>query len=123
MAVICLGVDDEPSASSDRAYLERNSIGILCGQTGTIDLPSENWLGRFSTSSEIRNSGLWNKDFIALQYDHHFLDVMEAYVQAALGRRPAPTQPLAPVNWYSKKPSKDASEQLSFHFDNASKSK
>lgn len=116
MAVIFLEVGDEPSAKSDRAYLERNVIGMLCGPRGPVDLPSESWLGRFSRSPEIRYSGLWNVDFVRFQYDPHFLDVLDRYVDVTLGRCPPPSGPLAPSDWHSKQQER-ATTQLTLSFD------
>jgi len=40
MGVLWLAIEDEASPSSDRAYIERNLIGLLVGKAGPIDPPS-----------------------------------------------------------------------------------
>ncbi|MCI0713440.1 MAG: hypothetical protein L0154_25005 [Chloroflexi bacterium] len=82
-------VDDEPGASSHRAYIERNAIILLAGPDGCspIDKPGLDWLGHYSDRVKIRESGLWNLDHIGhpdnlLSYDPDFLDVLERHVDA-----------------------------------------
>jgi len=76
--------------ASDRAYIEKNSIGLLAGSNGPIDIPSKNWLGNFSPNETIRRSGLWNVNYVDCQYDDRFLDVLRKYVDAMAGRAPLP---------------------------------
>jgi len=103
MSVLWLRIDDEPTAKSDRSYLEKNSIGLLSGPTGPIDLPSESWLGRKSTSQEIRFSGLWNVDYVTWRYDRRFLGILERYVNITLGVEPVPATSIAPADWFEIK--------------------
>jgi len=71
-------VDDEPSADSDRAYIEKNAIALLSNfEDRTIDPRAEGWLGKYSRSQEIRESGLWNVNHVEEQYDADFLDLLE----------------------------------------------
>src|SRR5208337_2459597 len=88
--------------SSDRAYIERNLIGLLVGKNGPADPTSENWLGRFSPNERIRNAGLWNLDFLYYYYSPDCLDVLYEYVLITTGQRPLPTQSIAPPDWYFK---------------------
>jgi hypothetical protein len=76
-----VALDDEPSADSDRAVLERNVIALLsnCGNE-TIDPRRDAWLGRFSRSAEIRESGLWNVNHVEEAYDPEVLDLLESAV-------------------------------------------
>ena len=70
-----LNVDDEPSAESQRAYIERNAIALLSNyQRDAIDPRSAEWLGRNSRSDKIRDSGLWNVNHVDEAYDPTFLD-------------------------------------------------
>jgi hypothetical protein len=70
-----LNVDDEPSAESQRAYIERNTIALLSNyQREAVDARSDNWLGRYSRSEKIRQSGLWNVNHVDEEYDADFLD-------------------------------------------------
>jgi len=121
LAVIVLGVEDDPGPASDRSYLERNSIGLLCGPTGPVDLPSEGWLGRNSRSPEIRSSGIWNIDHVFTKYDTRFLNVLEQYVDATIHGRPMPTQSLAPAGWHIQPPATPSATQLSLLLDDAAK--
>ena len=71
-------VDDKPSADSDRAYLERNAIALLSNfDDQTIDPRDDGWLGAYSRSREIRESGLWNVNHVEEEYDPDFLGLLE----------------------------------------------
>ena len=101
MSTIWLAVDDEASPASDRAYLERNLIGLLVGRVGPVDLHSSGWLGRFSPDERIRNSGLWNLNFLDYSYSSEFLDVLDEYVLITVGNKSRPSRSIAPQNWHS----------------------
>ena len=101
LSLLWLAVSDEASAASDRSYIERNSIGLLAGPTGPLDLPSHRWLGKHSARDAIRRSGLWNVNYVSDAYDPRFLNVLASYVKVSLGQRPAPTGSLAPTGWAS----------------------
>jgi hypothetical protein len=118
MSLLWLAIGDEPRASSDRAYIERNSIALLAGSTGPLDLPSPSWLGHFSQREAIRRSGLWNVNYVNDSYEEHFLDIFATFVDATLGRKPVPLESIAPKDWYSFATRKDRS-QLNL-FDNSS---
>lgn len=81
MPVLWIGVSDEPRPQSDRAFIERNAIALLSNHLAPIDLPSSDWLGRFSPKSDIRESGLWNLNHVADDYDSSFLEMFDRYVQ------------------------------------------
>ncbi len=100
MNVLWISVKDKSSPSSDRAYIERNLIGLLVGKTGPADPPSLKWLGRFSPDKRIRLSGLWNLDFLDYTYSPESLDVLDEYVLITLGKRSQPSGPIAPRDWY-----------------------
>ncbi|WP_254840464.1 hypothetical protein [Natronomonas marina] len=73
-----VNLDDEPSADSDRAYLERNVIALLSNfEERPIDPRRGEWLGRYSRSREIRKSGLWNVNHVDERYDGGVLDLLE----------------------------------------------
>jgi hypothetical protein len=103
MSILWLAVEDEPSRSSDRAYFERNAIGLLAVAVGIVDVPSPNWLGHFSEKPEMKNSGLWNKESVRYEYSPNFLDILNEYVSITLGKRAKPPGSLAPFNWNSHK--------------------
>ena len=100
MRVVWLAVGDEASPLSDRAYMERNSIGLLAGQEGPIDPPSPSWLGNYAPNASIRNSGLWNVRHVDYDYDPQFIDVLDKYVKVTLGVSLSPQQSIAPDDWY-----------------------
>jgi hypothetical protein len=78
-----LAVDDEPGPASQRGFIERNAIALLSnldrGETA-IDPPSRRWLGHWAASHMIRQSGLWNVNHVAEDYDPAFLDLFERLV-------------------------------------------
>jgi Family of unknown function (DUF6884) len=100
MSVLWLAIEDDASPASDRAYIERNLIGLLVGKKGPIDQPSANWLGRFSPNERIRSSGLWNLDFLDYSYSNKFLEVLDEYVLITTGKKSRPLEPIAPQDWY-----------------------
>lgn len=69
-----LHVDDEPSAESQRAVIERNAIALLSNyQQERVDARSAEWLGQHSRSEYIRDAGLWNVNHVDEEYDPSFL--------------------------------------------------
>jgi hypothetical protein len=76
-----VNLNDKPSADSDRAYLEQNAIALLSNfDEQPIDSRADDWLGRYSQSRKIRESGLWNVNHVGEQYDSGFLDLLETAV-------------------------------------------
>lgn len=72
-----VNIDDEPSPESNRAYIERNTIALLSNfESPPIDPRREDWLGGYSKSQEICESGLWNVNHVAESYDPSFLDML-----------------------------------------------
>ena len=70
-------LDDEPSADSDRAFLERNVIALLSNlDTPPIDSRATDWLGHHSRSRTIRRAGLWNVNHADERYDPAALDLL-----------------------------------------------
>jgi hypothetical protein len=108
MPVTWLEVPDAASADSDRAYLERNFISLLAGRTGPLDLPTGNWLGRWSTREAIPYSGLWNVNHVYEDFDPMSLDVFEEYLNVAEGRSNKPERSLAPTGWRSRIKDRDS---------------
>lgn len=74
-------VEDEPGPDSDRAYLERNAIALLSNYERKPIDPRENWLGQYSRSQKIRESGLWNVNHVDEEYDPQFLDILEERIE------------------------------------------
>lgn len=89
MPFLWLAVPDRPDKTSDRGYLERNTIALLSSLAGGPDQPSASWLGNHATSLKVRQSGLWNVDYVDAGYDAGFLTVLAAFVERA--HRPKPT--------------------------------
>jgi hypothetical protein len=81
MPYLWLEVADAPGKTSDRAYLERNTIALLSNRgKAPVDPPSANWLGLDSHKATVRESGLWNSNHVDEDYDPAFLDRLERYV-------------------------------------------
>ncbi len=117
MSILWIAVEDEPSPASDRAYLERNLIGLLVGRTGPIDIPSHDWLGLSSPDERIRNSGLWNLDFLDYPYSSGFVDVLDEYVSVTIGEKRPPPKSIAPRDWYRNDRQRVPRNQLSLFGD------
>ncbi len=80
MSVLWLNVPDDAGPQSARAFIERNAIALLSNQLAPIDSASGKWLGRFSPRREIRDSALWNLNYIKETYNPLFLDKLESLV-------------------------------------------
>lgn len=77
-----VAVDDDPSPSSDRAYIERNAIALVSNyKTESIDSRTDDWLGTDSPRDEISGSGLWNINHVDEEYDSKFLDRLAAAIE------------------------------------------
>jgi hypothetical protein len=111
MNLLWLNIPDIAGPASDRAYIERNAIGLL-SRAGLLSPKSIGpWLGKFSDDWRIATSGLWNLNHLFLKPDLAFLDVLDEYVEVTLGTTSEPQRSIAPANWYSQ--SKSESDQLS----------
>lgn len=99
MSILWLAVGDSPSPHSDRAYLEQSIIGLLTRNGHPSDPPSKGWLGLHSPNPQIQTSGLWNVNHVGCSYDSNSIDCLKEYIQVTLGRRSAPSGPIAPKNW------------------------
>jgi hypothetical protein len=100
MRLLWLDISDPPSAHSDRAYIEQNSIAILSGALGPIDVATSDWLGNHCPSPAVRRSALWNVNYVDQTYDRKFLVVFERYVAITLGKTPSTGESLAPAGWW-----------------------
>ena len=64
-----------------RKSIERNAIALLSNfDRDVLDPPSSNWLGKWHTQPEVRDSGLWNIDHVDKEHKEGFLDVLESAV-------------------------------------------
>lgn len=111
MKLLWLSVGDASGPASDRAYLEKNIIGLLSQSNKPIDPPSADWLGNYSLKDIIRKTGLWNLDHTGYKYDPRFLDVLEEYVGMTLGHRPVQNCSIVPDSW-KKRTNSTKSRQL-----------
>jgi len=101
MRMLWLDVSDVPGPRSDRAYLERNVIGLLsrANLLGIKQQPTAEWLGNESSDWRIAASGLWNLDHIFYRPDPEFLGVLEAYIGAMEPGAPPISSSIAPPGW------------------------
>jgi hypothetical protein len=81
MTALWVAVSDEPGPASARSHIERNAIALLSNHREPLDPPSAAWLGRYSPREDIRESGLWNLNYLDLDYEASFLDVLEESVE------------------------------------------
>ena len=89
MPFLWLRVDDEPGPGSQRAYIERNSIGLLSNLNRTpCDPPSPAWLGHQCDRPKVRQSGLWNQQHVQDSYEPVFLDAFSRLVDEQLMMEP-----------------------------------
>lgn len=83
--LLWVNLDDEPSSNSARAYLEQNAIALLSNfNKRQIDQRGHGWLGRYSQSPDIRESGLWNVDHVGERYDGRFLKLLESAIKSTI---------------------------------------
>jgi hypothetical protein len=78
MPFVWLPVPTKPDGTSERGYLERNSIALLSG----AEPASPDWLGHHAVNPAIRRSGLWNANHVHEQYRLENLDRLEEYLLA-----------------------------------------
>jgi hypothetical protein len=104
MQLLWVAIPDEPSAGSDRAYIEQNAIALLAGPSGPFDIPTEDWLGWKSPHEAIRSSGLWNVNYVRNTYDTRFMEVFTRYVDSTVGMLPFPNSSIAPKGWHHSHP-------------------
>lgn len=82
MPFLFVQVIGESSKDNMRAYIETNSIALLSNRNkeNKIDLPSMNWLGKYSGHQDVVESGLWNSVDTEKVYDSKFLDKLEGLI-------------------------------------------
>lgn len=81
MPVLWIDVPDEPSAMSERAFIERNAIALLSNRLAPMDPPSAGWLGRHSPNETIRASALWNLRNTSDRCDPAFLERLSLRIE------------------------------------------
>lgn len=78
LRLLWIAVPDSIGSSDDRAYLEKNAIGLLA-EAGT--LPSHHWLGHSSPNPAITMSGLWNVSHVTAGCDPDFFARFQRFVK------------------------------------------
>jgi len=82
MPFLYINIPGESSKDNDRAYLEKNLIGLLSNyEKPGLDLPGMHWLGNASPKTQIRHSGLWSVRHTDEGYDPSFLNLLEDYIR------------------------------------------
>lgn len=81
MSILWVNVPDAPSAESLRSFIEKNAIALLSNKRMPLDSSSPAWLGRHSPREEIRQSQLWNLNYVDGTYDPAFLDQLDLAAQ------------------------------------------
>jgi hypothetical protein len=76
MPFLWLAVPNHLNGTSDRGYVEKNSIALLSCRTGGTDQPSPGWLGHHASSAKVCQSGLWNSNHVDDTYDPDYLPVL-----------------------------------------------
>mgnify|MGYP004512993149 CR=1 FL=1 len=84
LGVVVLDIDDMPCATSDRAYVEKNAIALLSSINSSFNFSTLNWLGNWNPRDEIKDSCLWNINYINSDYDSNFLDILEQYASKTI---------------------------------------
>jgi hypothetical protein len=81
MSVMCVSVPDDAGPHSRRSLIERGAVALLSNRLSPADPPSPTWLGASSPHKEIRQSGLWNLNYVQDEVRLEFLDVLERAVE------------------------------------------
>jgi hypothetical protein len=87
MRVLWLDIPDDAGPGSDRAYIERNAIGLLSRANLLAPHRDPNWLGLYSRDWRICVSGLWNLNHVFSRPNEDFLDRLSEYIQPMIGSR------------------------------------
>jgi len=103
LMILYLRVEDPPSKTSDRAYIEQNIIALLSGPIGPVDIAQESWLGYYCPNPAVGRSSLWNVEYTDMDYDPSFFEVLQTYIDVSAGRISHPEYSLAPRHWYENK--------------------
>jgi hypothetical protein len=84
LPVLWVAVPDEASPASERSIIERNAIALLSQDAQRSVMPANGWLGEHSPRREIRESRLWNLNYVDDDYARGFLAVLERAVAYTL---------------------------------------
>jgi hypothetical protein len=100
MYILWLTIPDKSSKTSDRAYIEKNVIALLSSYDYKLDLSSDSWLGSVNDNKFIRESMLWNINYVDLKYDPRVLEILDFYVDVTLGKKSPPNKSIVPLDWH-----------------------
>jgi hypothetical protein len=84
LPVLWVAVPDEASPTSERSIIERNAIALLSQDAQRSVMPANRWLGEYSPRREIRESRLWNLNYVDDDYDPSFLTLLKRAVEDTL---------------------------------------
>ena len=88
MPFICLPISDAAGPESLRGTIERNAIALLSNwDRAALDAPSMTWLGRFSSHTLVRDSGMWNQRHVKEKHQEEFLAMMEAITTDVVSKK------------------------------------
>ena len=86
LPVLWVAVPNEASPTSERSIIERNAIALLSQDAQRSVTSLNGWLGEHSPRREIRESRLWNLDYVTDDCDPSFLALLERAVVHTLAR-------------------------------------
>lgn len=84
LSVVVLDINDLPSSTSLRSYVEKNSIALVSSLNSSFNFSTSAWLGNYSPRQEIRESALWNINYIDSIYDPNFIDTFSQLVDETI---------------------------------------
>jgi hypothetical protein len=84
LPVLWVAVPDEASPANERSIIERNAIALLSRDAQRSAAPLSGWLGEHSPRHEIRESRLWNLNYVDDDCAPSFLAVLERAVAHTL---------------------------------------
>jgi hypothetical protein len=98
LRVVVLPISGVSSPDNDRAFVERNLIGLIAQAGSPDDPPSPQWLGRSCSNPAICASGLWNVDWIGWPTHPDFVCLFSEYLKRLAEGAPLRSE-MAPLGW------------------------
>ncbi len=112
MKILWLSINDKPNKFSDRGFIEKNMVALLSTFNHKTDTASKDWLGNWNPHVHIKESSLWNVDYVENDYDPRFLEIFEKYVDVTLGVIPTPIDSVVPEEWITNPINKNPQMKL-----------
>lgn len=103
MNILWISINDIPGKESDRSFIEKNSIGLLSTFKRKIDTASKNWLGNYNPNFYVKESSLWNVDYIKNDYDPRFLEILDTYITRTINGDYNQYDSIVPKDWIINK--------------------